>query len=431
MAFPAEVLLKIFRAYVDANHSITPHGSTIDKDLLKPPLPVTYVCRTWRAYAIGDPSLWCRIYVTADDGMLSEITRLFLERSCPLPVDVSVHIEGYGPWEEIVVDLVKQKEVVRGKEVRFSDRVRGIRVRGLWSTDAQKLVNLLDEHELPILSEFSIHPKDNENRYSEHPFLPLIRPSITRNLDAGSLGKVITSCPFLETLVLGRMSLDVSPLSQPEGSPHPSSSRVFLAPKLKYLAVASPMTWMMGRKESCQPGCRCFFRDLVADNLQYIEVAGELLVPGRKEGVTAQDPPPLIVILNVGSSYLNQPEELLRSLPLNVSLHLFDNSFEPDPVMRVFFMKMRGVAIYRVDLRGSDDDASGSLDGGMEGALESEGGGSTVLTGMACEPPYLGADQDSDPELEYGGEDMQDWGYDSTDSEWDQYSSNRSFDSEY
>jgi hypothetical protein len=406
--------------------------------------------------------LWCRIYVTADDGILSEITRLFLERSCPLPVDVSVHIEGYGPWEEIVVDLVKQKEVVRGKEVRFSDRVRGIRVRGLWSTDAQKLVNLLDEHEFPILSEFSIHPKDNENRYSEHPFLPLIRPSITRlelpncsrNLDAGSLGKVITSCPFLETLVLGRMSLDVSPLSQPEGSPHPSSSRVFLAPKLKYLAVASPMTWMMGRKESCQPGCRCFFRDLVADNLQYIEVAGEVddalyhllplirrraAVPGRKEGGTAQDPPPLIVILNVGSSYLNQPEELLRSLPLNVSLHLFDNSFEPDPVMRVFFMKMRGVAIYRVDLRGSDDDASGSLDGGMKErwkleltfVAESEGGGSTVLTGMACEPPYLGADQDSDPELEYGGEDMQDWGYDSTDSEWDQYSSNRSFDSEY
>lgn len=104
----------------------------------------------------------------------------------------------------------------------LSSRLRGLRIGGLYYSAARKVVSMLEQYELPNLSELSIHPMDNESPSAYILFVPLLRPSITRlelancsrQLNAESLARIITSCPLLETLVIGRMKIDVE---RPDG----------------------------------------------------------------------------------------------------------------------------------------------------------------------------------------------------------------------
>lgn len=455
---PAEVLLKIFRAYVDLSQDRAHRRLIHSPKQITPPPPMvlTYVCRTWRRYGIGDPSLWTTICIDGDT--ISKSASLFLERSTPLLFDLIVRkVETFRGWEITVGKILKQVGLgypMQKRDAAPANRLRSLRIGGLYYSSARDLVSMLEQHKLPNLSELSIHPCDSECPIPGDPFLPLLRPSImrmdlvncSRQLNAESLEKIITSCPLLEILVIGRMGIHVE-LPQGGGS-FDREAPVIRAPKLKVLAVASPMTFES--QPSCRPGCPCFFRNLQAENLTYLEVAGDVgnalchLLPLIKRNSTAKryststttgTPNSLLtIVLNVGGGCFEYEEcdDLLPFLPPNIHLRLFFKPYRaaPSPVMEACVAKMASAVVYRSKLsRGTlDDPLSDDTPRVLEDwepvfTFQSVGDGDAPTMSGLGELPYLNADQDSDEEIPYLDDDdfCERWG--AGDSDWDEFSS--------
>lgn len=112
---------------------------------------------------------------------------------------------------------------------------------------------------------------------------------------------------------------------------------------------------------SCLPGCRCFFRDLVADNLTYLEIAGEVanalyhLLPliNRQSMIQSDNScstmiaPNLsvTVVLNVGDGAFLECEDLLPCLLRNISLRLFHDWYGLTPSLEACFSEMHRVHV--------------------------------------------------------------------------------------
>ncbi|KAG0704591.1 hypothetical protein DFH29DRAFT_1078180 [Suillus ampliporus] len=59
--FPTEVLSQIF------HHCLPETRFLLPPSMLNAPMLLTAICRRWREVAVGDPGLWCRLFVTVDD----------------------------------------------------------------------------------------------------------------------------------------------------------------------------------------------------------------------------------------------------------------------------------------------------------------------------------------------------------------------------
>lgn len=347
---PAEVLLRIFRAFVgQLNTPTTARLGRIEENMERP-LQLTHVCSSWRTTAIDDPSLWTNVHVNHWSLLYAE----FFQRSSPLPIDLSINTISPSissqKAQQIASELKKALDVSLTDEPHpAANRIRTLRLITDGPKGAIDFASILQKYELPSLTSFFVRPSGTEleNRAYTH-FKPLIRESITslalyqlsRALSVRRLQNIFASCPRLETLVLGVLNLEGRRARSGGGANNASGQSTTYAPALKTLVVASPIfKYHFNQNRACTSGCPCFFRDLNASNLQYLEVAGEVsdalahltpLINRRAAQVTPEGHTlplsTLKVMVNAGECEFDRPQRLLPSLSSNIHLHLYADS---------------------------------------------------------------------------------------------------------
>ncbi|KAJ3545976.1 hypothetical protein NMY22_g2228 [Coprinellus aureogranulatus] len=362
---PVEILLNILRDYVHCGNLVQGascnQGDTLEGLLEKRSRPVllTHICRSWRTSVISDPSLWTNIHVFS----ASEIYHLFFRRSSPLPVDISLNLadsrnpDMYTDWLHII-DMLEKEFSNQSDHDWVPNRIRSVRLVSVVPLHAQKIIELLEQYELPALRSFFVRPISSERlnvlyvRHRSEPFLPLLRQTLTRlelhhccrTLTSVALRGILTSCHHLETLVLGPMRLDWDPLTE-DTELKASENAPIHVPALKSLAVGSPIfVFSMGNNVECGPRCPCVLGTLVADNLEYLEVSGGLsnalrhLIPVIQRRSEQYSKQPLSVMLNpsdmiISPSYLLPA--VLHRLPANIHLHMYILAIDTQDVLSI------------------------------------------------------------------------------------------------
>lgn len=384
---PVEILRKIFFIYVNPLRGLPSSADTF-KNRHENPLVLSHVCQEWRACALGDATLWTDIHM---DGSSPKLNALFIQRSSPLDVDLTIALKvGFAMVRERIVtdvtDLLKEwlkaSMSARGRDVGLGHRIRSLFIRTADREIARRFMTPFQPCDLLALTSLLVEaPLDT---YTTNPinFQPLLRGSLTTlelhhshspNLTASELREIFAVCPRLSTLVLGGLRLTGAQVLQKE------TRAPILAPALRRLSIASPICHQINPhlEIPCTPECPCIFRDLVADNLEYLEIAGKSsdglfhLVPLilRQSSLQLQGQPssqnqastekannasqgpqqgpqgaPLILVLNLGeypwSTWEHQsPQHILKDLPRGIHLH-FVLGQDPTPFQFELFITM-------------------------------------------------------------------------------------------
>ncbi|KAF6757309.1 hypothetical protein DFP72DRAFT_892318 [Ephemerocybe angulata] len=354
---PVEILRKIFFIYVNPLRGL-PSSTDTFKNRHENPLVLSHVCQEWRACALGDATLWTDIHM---DGSSPKLNALFIQRSSPLDVDLTIALKvGFAMVRErIVTDLLKEwlkaSMSGRGRNVGLGHRIRSLFLRTADREIARRFMSPFQPCDLLALTSLLVEaPLDTTNPIN---FQPLLRGSLTTlelhhshspNLTASELREIFAVCPRLSTLVLGGLRLTGAQVLQKE------TRAPILAPALRRLSIASPICHQINPhlEIPCTQECPCIFRDLVADNLEYLEIAGNSpdglfhLVPlilrqsslqgrpsSRNQPNTDEAPQgpqgaPLILALNLGeypwgiSDGDRNHQHILKDLPKGLHLHL-------------------------------------------------------------------------------------------------------------
>ncbi|TEB34792.1 hypothetical protein FA13DRAFT_1707615 [Coprinellus micaceus] len=353
---PVEILSKVFRAHVDSNSRDTV-GFVDDLEDYNPPVnpvPLTHVCRAWRVSAAGNSSLWTDIWITVASS--SELFKLFLARSSPLPLDLTINITPRSLNSEFklenIVNMLQQAldaPPANQAHPTTRNRIRSLEITTGTMAVATLIASIFEAHSLPSLVRLHLRPIETELMPMNNPnFKPPIRRSLVRlalfnccrGIKADALRSILVSCVHLETLVLGGLQLEGAPTQPQLPPPNTAAAPTFRIPSLRTLVVASPVFHPADAStdlvKNCRDGCCCVFRDFTADNLEYLEIAGFVnealthlgsLITQR---VSRPNTSPLTLRINVGDRLNVASDELERrllSIPPNIHLHLYDRNF--------------------------------------------------------------------------------------------------------
>lgn len=347
--FPAELLLKVFHAYVAPRQGVG-HYHTIDADTRhRRSVVITHVCHEWKGIALGEPALWTDIRLAGT----AKLDLLYFERSRPLPINLTIDLQDMArkPQGVDCAAIIGTRLLARPMEDRT--RIRSIRTTHLHDYDARSMISAIGRLKLPALSELFIRttsidaPNDRHRRRTALQAQPLMNATLTtlelhngrQILDGNAVKRALEVCHGLTTLVLGGLLLE-----ERYSPPH---TPLIHAPALRRLAVGTPMFETPEDHERCRPRCPCPFRNLIVDNLEYLEIAGgalretiDHLIPLLKRRVETVDnannsssTAPLTVVFNsfmALSPFFLSDNNLIQSLPHNIHLHLFNNGLEYD-----------------------------------------------------------------------------------------------------
>ncbi|KAF6759948.1 hypothetical protein DFP72DRAFT_884762 [Ephemerocybe angulata] len=297
---PSEIYQQIFEWYLGPRISIRAHGDdAYNLERRQRPVLLSHVCRDWRVAALGHPYLWTDVQIHGK----SELYFSFLQRSNPLPADLTIVARGKLSLIAVISILTKKF----GISQEGLERVRSIHLF-VYSHDQSPYVLMpIRTHKLPALRTFRVHlaapliPWRGRDWTGVHHHIPLLtnptslenviltgicvrcaprpeylttlelhRLSNTVELDLAKLQAILDLFPRLETLVIGRLTM-------PPNNGIPSSKPV-KAPVLKSFAVASPILnpyRAPNLEGECHRLCPCLLRHLVLDNLEYLEITGE------------------------------------------------------------------------------------------------------------------------------------------------------------
>ncbi|KAJ3547304.1 hypothetical protein NMY22_g1695 [Coprinellus aureogranulatus] len=325
---PAEVLLKAFHVFVkemDPPTTAREHGL---EENMERPIRLTHVCRRWRSAAIDDPSLWTNLHINR----WSSAYREFFMRSSPLPIDLSINTISRSVSLRDAERIASTLKTELDRSMKFdhypvTNRIRSVRLITGGPGGAIAFASILESYNLPHINSFFTRPACSELHNRAYPnFKPPIRSTLTslalynlsRGLKTRGLREIFVACPNLETLILGVLELEGRVSHQNYKAP-----TAVQAQALKTLVVASPI----------------FAEDLVASNLEYIEIAGEVsdglnhLTPLINQqrimegaGEHAERSAVLKVMINAGQCEFRDPERHIPSLSHNIHFHLYTNS---------------------------------------------------------------------------------------------------------
>ncbi|KAJ3530109.1 hypothetical protein NMY22_g8710 [Coprinellus aureogranulatus] len=368
---PVEVLLKLFHAVLGPQ--IGQRGGVDDLKRRQRPVLLTHICREWRIKALGEPGLWTDVQIHG----VSEIFLSFLERSHPLLIDVTVRA-GTHRSGSITAEALKNKLSTLAEA--HIERIQSIWICGLSRRDTALVLSPLDRPGLHNLKSLHIwayvlaygyhsHVLGHDTTFLAHPTsvtsvalantCPSCIPcqkSLTKLeilnfpqfFDAKDLQSIVDSSPALEILILGYAQNRMGFVSVFREEPP-----IISAPRLKSLAITSEAIfsrapWISINKDlPCSPVCFCTFRNLIADNLEHLEVTGagcglalEHLIPfvDRRAGNTELQP--LRLMIN-GVETL----EKVSHLPRRLFLHLVPSSLG-NPAAYSFLQEFLNAVIY-------------------------------------------------------------------------------------
>lgn len=348
-SLPVEVLLKVFQTFLGPKTA--QRGGVDDLQRRRRPVLLTHVCRDWRTKALSDPFLWTDIQIHGE----SELFLSFFERSHPLPVDVTIRASGRRTFAP-TADVVHNKFISLGEEV--CDRIQSLWILNVADVYIARILSPLDGMGLSQLTSLNLRRQVlSDNDHASHTAFLTHAKSISSialanfcfscapnqkaltklellilppGFDAVVFGRIVESSPALETLVLGDTSIVVE-----NNNPAQGISPTINAPSLKNLvvtpqAVCSGVPWDVDVAQPCSAQCQCTLRNLVADNLEYLEISGRSsgseiahLLPYINRRTKTKDLPPLRLMLN-GIEKL----EYAWQLPRNLYLHIAPSSFE-------------------------------------------------------------------------------------------------------
>ncbi|TEB34787.1 hypothetical protein FA13DRAFT_1729447 [Coprinellus micaceus] len=339
---PAELLLKIFKLCVEPRQG-PGHYHTLDTDLRhRRSVVLSHGCQKWRALTLGDLTLWTDIRLTGT----AKLEMLYFERSRPLPIDLTVDLVAMERRREGVDCAAIIGCKLLALPLKDRTRIQSIRATHFRHHDARSMVSCIDRLNLPALSALFIRTTSSDpysyrqrrwGRLEVHSLLDsdalttLELHGRRQILDGRVVKRALESCPRLETLVVGGLSLARDP-SEPDWQV-----------SLKRLAVGSPIFRRPEEHVRCTARCPCPFRNLVVDNLEYIEVAGgaiedtlrHLLPIIKRRGTdvrhTSLSRDRLLTIVLNSHSLLKFSggrdfKGLAQSLPHDINLHIFHAS---------------------------------------------------------------------------------------------------------
>ncbi|KAI0314629.1 hypothetical protein OF83DRAFT_1063517, partial [Amylostereum chailletii] len=139
---PTELLELIFTIVCESSYHSYHHGRFYPRWVY-----LSFVCRHWRAVALGYPRLWSRI-----DDLPYKWLFEFIERSAPGPIDVSINADLHGMYP---------MKRLAGKGL---PRMRRLAMKGHGAT-IQKILPLLNAP-APMLEVLSIDSSDDD------PYMP-------------------------------------------------------------------------------------------------------------------------------------------------------------------------------------------------------------------------------------------------------------------
>ncbi|KAJ3530108.1 hypothetical protein NMY22_g8712 [Coprinellus aureogranulatus] len=293
---PIEVLLEIFHAFLGPQ--IGRRGGVDDLKRRQRPVLLTHICRDWRMKALSEPSLWKDVQIHG----VSELFLSFLERSHPLPVDVTVRATAHRLASRTAEALRNKFNSLAESHIK---RIQSIWMLNLARREIALALVPLDRPDLPSLKSLHIRGGmwDGTQAMHAHHTAFLTRPtsidSVTLGnlctscipcpqaltkleilnfpafLDASTLQSILNASPVLEILVLGYSQNTVE-----VDDTVPVEPAIINAPRLKRLAVTSQAVfsctpWKAEVDLPCSPVCYCTFRNLIAENLECLEITGK------------------------------------------------------------------------------------------------------------------------------------------------------------
>ncbi|TEB24699.1 hypothetical protein FA13DRAFT_1298274 [Coprinellus micaceus] len=290
---PPEIILKVFLAFLGPRSS--KRGGVEDLLRRRRPVLLTHICRQWRTHALSYPFLWNDIQIHGT----SELFLSFFERSHPLPVDLTVRASAYRSCSKIAPPLYEKLKSLGETHLR---RIHSIAMLDMHRLAICDVLAAVDGMALPALEALSLRGKGlADTAHDTHiPFLTHANAILSVTLsnmciscipgqqtlttlelltfppsfDAAALRDLIESFPALSTLVIG----DVQMAREGDG-PSQAEPPIINAPNLKTLvvtpqAIISNISWGANVHQTCHPFCHCTLRNLIAENLEYLEVCG-------------------------------------------------------------------------------------------------------------------------------------------------------------
>ncbi|KAJ3500741.1 hypothetical protein NMY22_g19161 [Coprinellus aureogranulatus] len=295
-------------------------------------------------------------------------------RSSPLPIDLSINTISRSVSLRDAERIASMLKTELDRSMKFdhypvTNRIRSVRLITGGPGGAIAFASILESYNLPHINSFFTRPACTELHNRAYPnFKPPIRSTLTslalynlsHGLKARGLREIFIACPNLETLILGVLELGSGVSRQNNKAP-----TAVQAQALKTLVVASPIFaeyTSASQNQPCVPGCPCVFRDLVASNLEYVEIAGEVsdglnhLTPLINQqritegaGEHAERSAVLKVMINAGQCKFHDPERLIPSLSHNIHFHLYANSVctrDLPPVLDAWIQATRSTTFY-------------------------------------------------------------------------------------
>ncbi|KAF6759955.1 hypothetical protein DFP72DRAFT_884778 [Ephemerocybe angulata] len=268
---PLELTRRIFEWYIG------PPGPPGDENYnlarRQRPVILTHVCGEWRAAALADPYLWTDVQLNGR----SELYFSFLQRSKHLLVDLTIMARGKRAMKGVTALLTRKV----GRTNVGLERVRSIHIFVYNKTQAPDILYPMQMHSLPSLRTLRIHLStactwwnlDWTLEDNHHCSSPLLANPV-------GLETVILTGIMCFHCVPSRTSLKTLELHRP--------TQVRYTSALDYVLPSFPQleTFIVGRlallpgelehwRSAIKRSCTCFLRDLLLENLEYVEVTGE------------------------------------------------------------------------------------------------------------------------------------------------------------
>ncbi|KAF5342444.1 hypothetical protein D9611_001501 [Ephemerocybe angulata] len=268
---PIEILRQIFFAVVSPRRGLPRAGDPDIPEDLGAPVVLSHVCRDWREWAIGDAMLWTDIQVSLRS---IQRTRRYIERSAPLGIDLIINSMD----EEQLWTGERLWKLLNGAEKGVMQRVRSAVVQSSDMGESFEILSLFSDYgRLPAITSLQL----SVARGCITPLNTLLPDSLTtleihdQELSPAEFRDILEGCPQLSTLVLTDSKwIDdygiPAPWNAHTSGIQPSATPI-LAPSLKSLAVC--LNNFPVPSHGCSTTCLCPFRDLFADNLEYLELA--------------------------------------------------------------------------------------------------------------------------------------------------------------